>query len=399
MKSDIRYSCDAEREIVGYDALVVGLGGMGSAASYHLAKDGHEVLGLEAFSRGHTWGSSHGGSRIIREAYAEAVEYVPLVQRAYALWQELEAESGQDLLTVTGGLVAGLRDGKILQGSLNSARKHNLRIEQLSAVDVAERYPGIRFSDDLAAIYDPRSGILNPEKCVDAHLDRAEQLGAEIHHEEPVLDWGATSSGAWVRTHQGTYEAERLIFTAGPWAGQLLDDLRLPLTVERVVNVHFEPKKPELYGPDICPVYTLTFPEVSYYGFPLLPGQGMKVGSHTGTPTSPDDVKRTVEDSEIEEYRQVLENYFPDAAGAYKRSVTCLYTTTPDRNFIIDRHPEHNHVVFACGFSGHGFKFCSIVGEILGQLAVAGNSDYSIDFLSASRFAESSVYGSSSMGG
>lgn len=383
-----------ERGFVGYDALVVGLGGMGSAAAYHLAKDGHGVLGLEAFSRGHTLGSSHGSSRIIREAYTEAVEYVPLVQRAYDLWRDLEAESGRDLLTITGGLVAGQSNGAAIRGSLSSARRHDLRVEHLSAAEVTERYPGISLTDDLAAIYDPRSGILNPERCVDAHLDRAEQLGAELHHEEPVLEWGATDSGAWVRTQEGTYEAERLVLTAGPWAGQLLGNLGLPLTVERVVNVHFEPEKPELYGPEVCPVYTLTFPEASYYGFPLLPGQGVKIGSHTGTPTSPDDVKRSVETSEIEEYKQVLENYFPGAAGAYKRAVTCLYTTTPDRNFIIDRHPEHERVVFACGFSGHGFKFCSVVGEVLGQLAVDGGSDHPIDFLSASRFAESSMYGS-----
>lgn len=378
---------------MGYDAVVVGLGGMGSATTYHLAKNGHKVLGLEAFERGHSFGSSHGSSRIIREAYAEAVEYVPLVQRSYSLWQELEAETGVDLLTVTGGLVAGERDGAAIQGSLSSARKHELYVEPLTPEEVSERYPGIRLTEDLAAIYDPRSGILNPEKCIDAHLDRAGQLGAELHHEEPVLDWGATDSGAWVRTHQGTYEAERLIIAAGPWAGQLLDDLGLPLTVERIVNVHFEPDKPELYRPEAFPVYTLTFPDESYYGFPLLPGDGVKLGSHTGTPTSPDDVKRTVEDSEIEEYRQVLESYFPGAAGAYKRSVTCLYTTTPDRNFIIDRHPEYERVAFACGFSGHGFKFCSLVGEILSQLAVDGSSDYSIDFLSASRFAEASMYG------
>ena len=377
---------------MGYDVLVVGLGGMGSATAYHLSKQGQKVLGLEAFSHGHARGSSHGGSRIIREAYAEAVEYVPLVRRAYELWRELEEESSRDLLTVTGGLIAGLGDGDKILGALSSARKHNLRVEHLSAEEVSERYPGIRLTEDLAAIFDSRAGFLRPEECVDAHLDLAARLGADLHYDEPVRSWEATESGVRIWTDDGTYEADRLVVTAGPWAGQILAQLNLPLAVERVVNVHFEPHKPELYRPEVCPVYTLTLPEASYYGVPVLPGQGVKIGSHSGTPTTPDNVKREVEPSEVEDYRRVLEKYLPSAAGAIKWSLTCLYTKTPDGNFIIDKHPEHDRVVFACGFSGHGFKFCCFVGEVLAQLSTEGQTRHPISFLSASRFAEAASH-------
>lgn len=370
-----------------YDVIVVGLGGMGSAAAYQLSTRGQRVLGLDAHSRNHTLGSSHGRSRIIREAYAEAEEYVPLVRRSYELWGELEEKSGRDLLTITGGLVIGKPESSKVKGAVRSARRHGLFYELLSPKKVAERFPGFRLSDDLVAFLDPRAGILVPEVCVCAHLDVAASHGADLHHDEPVYDWEANGTGVRVETSLGIYEAERLVIATGPWAGELLNDLRLPLSVERIVNAHFEPLKPDLFAPERCPVYMLTVPEGYYYGFPLLPGQGLKVGADNGGETcTPHTIRREIEPKEIEEMQTVLERYMPGAMGTAKWAFTCMYTNTPDEHFIIDRHPQYERVVYGCGFSGKGFKFASVVGEVLADLATEGETRHPIGFLSASRF-------------
>ncbi len=369
-----------------YDVIVIGLGAMGSAAAYHLAGRGQRVLGLDAYARLHTRGSSHGRSRIIRQVYKEAAEYVPLVQRAYDLWRDLEQESGRALLTTTGGLTIGERGGAAAEGMARSAQQHNLPYEELSSEEVAARFPAFDLPDGLMAVFDPMAGILAPEECVAAHLDLALEHGAELHHEEPVRRWEADETGVQVETGAGVYEAKRLVVTTGPWAGDLLSDLPLPLSVERVVNVHFEPTKPELFAPDGCPVYALSVPEGAYYGFPALPGQGVKIGRHDGgEPCTPRTIRREVDSSEIGMLKSALDRYLPGAAGPVKWSLTCMYTNTPDGHFVVDRHPEHDRVSYACGFSGHGFKFASVMGEVLADLAMHGKTEHPIDFLSASR--------------
>lgn len=372
-----------------FDVIVVGLGAMGSAAAYHLCKRGHRVLGLDTHPRLHKEGSSHGRSRIIRQAYAEAPEYVPLVQRAYELWRELEEESGRTLLTVTGGLNMGRRDGAVVGGIIRSAQQHDLPYEKLFPEEVAARFPGFDLPDDLMAAFDPLAGILAPEECVAAHLNLAIESGAELHHEEPVRRWEAGEAGARVETEVRAYEADRLIVTAGPWAPELLSDIDLPLSVERVVNVHFDCPRPDLFGADRFPLYTLDVQEGSYYGFPLLPGQGVKIGRHDGGEVcTPHSIRRSIGREEIEVLRSVLDKYLPGAAGAVKWALTCMYTNTPDRNFVIDLHPEHDNVAFGCGFSGHGFKFASVLGEVLADLVVSGRTEHPIGFLSSSRFLE-----------
>jgi sarcosine oxidase len=361
---------------------------MGSAAVAHLAKRGQRVLGLEQYERQHANGSSHGVSRIIREAYFEAPEYVPLVQRAYTLWRELEKESGRFLLTVTGGLNIGTPDSEFVVGSQASAKLHDLPYEYLNAAEVTERFPGFRLTDDLVAVYEPNAGYLKPEGCMLAHYHIASKHGATLRFSERVSEWSASDAGVRVKTDKGTYEADKLVIAAGPWAGQVMAGLGLPLSVRRIVNVHVRPEQPDPFRSQRCPVYLMQVPEGDYYGFPIFPGRGLKIGRHDiGEQTTPETIRRDVDASEIKMLREVLDRYLPGASGMVRETLTCMYTDTPDSHFIIDLHPEHENVAIACGFSGHGFKFASTIGEILADLATNGTSQHEIGFLSLARFA------------
>jgi sarcosine oxidase len=374
--------------LASYDVIVLGLGAMGSAAAYHAARRGQRVLGLDAHPRGHDLGSSHGRTRMIREAYYEAPEYVPLVQRAYALWRDLEAESGRSLLRITGGLYLGRPDSELVAGVLASARQHGLAHDELDAAEVTARFPGFRPTEDQIGVYEANAGILEPEACVGAHLDLAARHGAELRHAEAVRRWSPDGDGVRVETEQGSYRADRLVITAGPWAAEVLAELRLPLTVWRLVNAHFEPTRPELFDVARCPVHLLSVPEGLYGGFPALPGQGVKLGRHDiGEVCGPHTIRREIDDGEVEELRTVFERYLPGSAGPLLWSFTCMYTMTPDHHFILDRHPQHTQVTYACGFSGHGFKFATVIGEILADLALDGSTRHPIGFLAADRFA------------
>jgi sarcosine oxidase len=371
-----------------YDAIVLGLGAMGSAAAFHLARRGRRVLGLDAHPRGHALGSSHGTSRIIREAYFEAPEYVPLVRRAYALWRELEAETGRPLLRLSGGLNIGRADGELVPGALASARAHGVRHEALSAREVNERFLAFRLPDELTAIFEPTAGVLRPEAGVAAHLDVAARHGVELRHGEPTLAWSADGDGVRVETSAGAYLADRLVVAAGPWAGRVLAGLGLPLEVWRVYNVHFRPTRPEPLAPDRCPVYMLELPDGFYYGFPDDGDDGVKVGRHdVGEPCTPETARRDVSETEVDALRSVFDHLMPGLTGPVVRTLVCLYTMTPDRHFVVDRHPAHPQVAFACGFSGHGYKFAPVIGEALADLATEGDTRHPIGFLSARRFA------------
>lgn len=369
-----------------YDVIVIGLGAMGSSATYHLATRGARVLGLDAHPRGHTLGSSHGKSRIIREAYFEAPDYVPLVQRAYALWRALENESGRSLLSITGGLNLGQPESAMVSGALASARMHGLPYELLTPAEVHARFPGFRLPDDFAGVFEPNAGILDPEACVSAHLDLAARHGATVRHEEPVLSWSATSTGVRVETARATYGAGGLVITAGPWASEHLTELALPLEIQRVVNVHFAPRQPDLFAAPGSPVFLIEAPEGDYYGFPNLPGQGVKIGRHdAGERCTARTVRRTVDPEEIDALRDVLDRYLPGAAGEVIATLTCMYTNTPDRHFVLDTYPGQPRVAYGAGFSGHGFKFSSVIGEVLADLATNGATALPIAFLSAAR--------------
>lgn len=369
-----------------YDIIVLGLGAMGSATAYHAARRGYSVLGLDTHVRNHTQGSSHGRSRIIRESYFEGTEYVPLVQRAYERWRELEEESGKHLITMTGGMYIGSPRSSMITGVKRSADEHRLACDYLSAAEVMFRFPIFHVPDGMVGVYEVNGGILDAEACVTAHLDLATRYGAELHHGEPVVHWVADGSGVCVETPQGNYKGERLIVAAGPWTNDVLFELSLPLTVWRVVNAHFEPTRTD-FGVGQCPFYILDVPEGIYYGLPALADQGIKAGRHdVGEACTPRTIRRDVTSSEVDMLRSVLDHYVPGAAGALKATTTCIYTMTPDTHFLIDRHPTHSQVVYASCCSGHGFKFSSAIGEILTELAVGATPELSIGVFSASRF-------------
>ncbi len=369
-----------------WDAIVVGLGIMGSAATATLARRGWRVLGLEQHAPFHTLGSSHGKTRIIREAYFESPEYVPLVQRAYQLWQELERRTGRSLLRITGGVSIGQPESPFIVGARRSAIEHGLSHELLTAEEARRRYPALAVPDDFVALVEGRAGILFAEECWRAFCEDAIQQGAVLRFGEKVERWMVDGDGVMVETEQGRERAERLILAGGPWSPRLLEELGLPLTIRRVLVIHTEPREVERFRPERLPIFLLDVPEGEYYGFPWLPDQGVKFGRHDdGEVCTADAVRRVVTDGEIQWMTTVLERYLPGAAARVLSRVTCLYTMTPDAHFVVDRHPEWPQVVFACGFSGHGFKFAPTIGEALADLA-EGKTALPIGFLSASRF-------------
>jgi sarcosine oxidase len=365
---------------------------MGSAAAYQLAARGARVLGIEAFERAHSLGSSGGLSRIIRLAYFEHPDYVPLLRAAWAMWPRIEAELGEPgaLMKVTGGLYIGRRGSAVLDGSLRSAETHGLAHELLDADEVRRRFPALGVDDDMAALHEPLAGALFPERCIDAHLTLAERSGAELRFGERVTAWSATDAGVTVITDRGTYEADRLVIAAGAWLPKLAPELDLPLTVERNVLFWFEPvAQPEVFDAERLPVWiTELDADHAYYGFPILPGHpGVKVSRHHGgTPVDPDEVEREASDADERPVRDYMGRYMPLANGSRLDARVCMYTNTPDFHFVLDTHPEHDNVIVASPCSGHGFKFSSVIGAIVADLALNGRTDFEIGFLSIARF-------------
>jgi sarcosine oxidase len=369
------------------DVLVLGLGAMGSAALYHLARRGHSVIGIDRYAPGHRFGSSHGHTRIIREAYFEAPEYVPLVRRAYSNWRELEAESGQHLLAILGVVSVGARDSEIVCGVLKSSELYGVPCELLEGDDLSCRFPGIDPPDGMVGVFEATGGVLDPEACIRAHLSLAASRGARVLYAEPVTFWEATATSVRVGTAKREYTADRLIVAAGAWTSTLLPDLSLPLEPWRVFYAHYDSTNRERYTPENCPISIWDTPEGDYYVVPYLDERGLKAGRHdAGQPVDPDDMNREVHDHETAELSTVLEKLMPGSTGPVLEAETCIYTMTPDQHFIIDRHPEHDQVVYACGFSGHGYKFASVFGEILADLAIHGRTTHPIGFLAADRF-------------
>jgi len=375
------------------DVIVLGLGGMGSAAACHLARRGRRVLGLERYTAPHDRGASHGRTRVIRQSYYEDPAYVPLLLRAYELWRELSRETGVDLLHEVGGLMMGQPSSAVVTGSLRSARLHGLPHEELTAADIRRRFPAFHPPAGTVALYERAAGFVRTEAAVQAHLDRAAALGAELHFEEPALAWEETADGVRVRTARGTYEAERLVICPGPWAPRVLANLGVPLEVERQVLYWFQPEggiEPFRFGH--FPIFIWETPDgASPYGFPAIdgPNGGVKVAFYRAPevePCDPDSVDRVLRPREIALMRQAIEPLLPALRGPLLQGVTCLYTNTPDKHFVIAPHPASPRVTVACGFSGHGFKFCSVVGEILAQLVVDGRSRLDIGLFSPSRF-------------
>jgi sarcosine oxidase len=367
------------------DTIVIGLGAMGSAATYQLARRGVTVRSFETYLHGHSRGSYHGNSRLIRKVYPKP-EYVPLVDRAFQLWHRLEEETGRRLLTMSGALGIGLPGSNWIEGARKTAIACGLSPEVLTADEVIHRFPGFRPRQDHLILFDPDAGILYPEDCVAGHLDVAKKYGALLHYTEPVLSWKTSDAGVEVRTPSDTYRAGRLIITAGAWSQQMLS-VTIPLEVRRQVIAHFQPIDSNRFGLPACPVFSWEVQEGHFFGSPDVSGQGLKIGRHDGgLRVSPDDVPTTIDPSSINELRAFLDEYMPGSAGELVQAYTCLYTMTPDSDFVIGSSGSNNTVVYACGFSGHGFKFAGVIGEILADLSTSGKTGHDIRLFDADRF-------------
>ena len=346
---------------------------MGSAIACEVARRGMRVAGLDRYAPPHANGSSHGESRIIREAYFEHPAYVPMVQRAYGLWHELEATSGKTLLLETGGLMIGAPDSALVLGARRSADQHGLSHEMLTASEVQNRYPALCPEPGMVAVWEPRAGILDPEACIDALSSRARGLGAELHVDEPAQAWRVDGEQVYVRTKDAEYCARKLIIAAGPWVGSLVPELQAKLRIERQVVFWFDSAgNAAAFAPNRCPIHIWQYDGGRFfYGFPDL-GNGIKLGfHHDGATTTADMVSRDVAPNEVDRVRAAACRFTPHADGPLRRAAVCLYTNTRDERFLIDRHPAHAQVLIASPCSGHGFKFAPVIGEIVADMIEA----------------------------
>jgi sarcosine oxidase len=364
-----------------FDVIVIGLGGMGSAAAAHAASRGKRVLGLEQFQPAHDQGSSHGRSRVIRLAYFEHPAYVPLLRRSYELWRRLEEQTGRRLLQITGGLMIGSPGSEVVNGSLRSPREHHLDHEMLDAAQIRLRFPPFTPGPGTVALYEKQAGVVFPEEAIRAHLDVAVDHGAHVHFDERVEEWSVTSSGRVdVRTSRGRYECDRLILAPGAWGSQLFKIDWLPLEVEPQQLHWFAPAGGESpFAPDRFPIYIWDLGTgVQFYGFPADDEGRVKVAFFRSKVKGEDAI------------RAALAPCIPGlAGGTLLETVSCKYTLTPDHHFVIGRHPDYAQVVIASPCSGHGYKFASVIGEILSDLAIDGATRHPIDLFAPERFRDS----------
>jgi sarcosine oxidase len=374
-----------------YDVAVVGLGGMGSAAAAELAARGSDVLGIERFGVAHDLGSSHGGSRIIRQAYFEDPAYVPLVVRAHERWRELEAATGARLLTETGGLMLGPRSCKTVAGSLASAERWGLDHELLDAADIARRWPTLTPAASDVGLYEARAGVVRPEATVAAQVGLARERGAELHFNEVVTGWRTTSSGIEVATEGSLYRARRIVLAPGAWAPQVLAELDLPLAVERHVQFWLRPTVPiERFSPERQPVYVWEDSKgAQVYGFPALGSgrDGVKAAFfRNGTPALADAMPRTVDPDEVTPLLEFLRSRIPTLGPGVCAAVACMYTTTPDEHFVLGFPQGETRVVVCSPCSGHGFKFVPVIGEVVADLVDSGGTRFDISLFDPGRF-------------
>jgi sarcosine oxidase len=373
-----------------FDIIILGLGANGSSALWHLARTGKKVLGIDRFQPPHTHGSSHGESRIIRQAYYEAPVYVPLLKAAYAEWKDIEKASGKTLFQKTGGLMLGREDAAVIRGSLLSAKTHHIPYEYLTSSDLQKRFPAFLPQPDTVGLLEKEAGILYPEACITAFLSEATANGATIRYNEKALDINPSKDKIELTTSVGKYAAAQLILTAGAWTGQLLPELQLPLKVKRQPLYWFkeaDASRAKSFLPHNMPVYIWEYlPGRMFYGFPDL-GNGIKIAwHHNGRDIAPDQLKQFTSPDETAEMKEIAERYL-GMQPIYNTSSVCMYTNTPDEHFIIDRHPTHHNIIIASPCSGHGFKFSSLMGKILADMAADKKSAFDLSPFSITRFA------------
>lgn len=379
-----------------FDVIVVGVGTMGAAACLELARRGKRVLGLEQHRLGHDLGSSHGGSRIVRDCYFEAPDYVPLLLRCRSGWERLERESGRRIVHRCGVLYLGASESEVIRESARSGTAFDVPFESLDAAGVCARFPQFRMPDGWHAIFEPGAGFARPERAVRTASDLAMRAGAILREGLRVLGWQETTTGIRVQTDAGVFEAGSLVLTAGAWTAGMATALGVPMVPLRVPIAWLQPRDEQLCRVPTMPVWYIDRPGQSgLYGVPIAPDQGsphgVKVAMHgDGVVVDPDAPRRQASPDELEAIRGATDGFLPCAAGAVTAGSTCLYTMSPDGHFVVDRLPGCRSVFVACGFSGHGFKFMPVIGEALADLATTGSTALPIGFLATGRFARGS---------
>lgn len=375
---------------MAYDVIVLGAGSMGISAGYYLARQNKKVLLVDAFDPPHTKGSHHGSTRIIRHAYGEGEQYVPLALRAQELWLDLEREIGQQLFFQTGVLNIGDPETDFIKGVIRSAQRYDLPLEVLRSEEIQKRWPGFSLPDHLVGGFEATSGVLKSEEAIRSYRQLAERHGATILTHTKVNDISIREDGVTIVANGQAYEADRLIVTVGAWAANLLPslNLQLPLTPVRKVIAWYKVDEAEYNGTRF-PAFTFHLSDGSqYYGFPSIEGAGLKVGRHDGgIQINPDEELAefgTYQEDE-QDLTNLLSRYISGTEKVLDYGKACMYSLTPDENFIIDLHPDHPHVAIAAGFSGHGFKFASVVGEVLSHLVTKGTTDYDISLFPIKR--------------
>ncbi len=364
-----------ESRLAIWDVIVIGVGGVGSATAMHLAKAGVRTLGIDQYHPVHDRGSSHGQTRIIRQAYFEHPCYVPLLQRAYELWHDLEQQSNQKLFHRTGLVELGPSDGIVIPGVHSSAATYRLPIEKLTPFEIHQRWPGIKGEDHWEAIVELNAGFLKVERCVQTHLDLAVQNGCKLIHNCSVHQWSSDSREVRVATDYGIEKAAQLVIAGGPWTRSLVPDLSKNLQVFRKHLYWFEPRNNGYREEDGFPCFFHETESGFFYGFPCINGKGVKIARHSGgQPIEAPDPDAAASQITDERDRQLVidyaSQYLPGLGSQLISSASCYYTSTADENFVIDQPANHQNVTVVAGLSGHGFKFASALGEIASQLAL-----------------------------
>jgi len=384
-----------------YDVIVLGLGAMGSAAIYQLAKRGAHVLGIDRYAPPHGFGSTHGGTRVTRLAIGEGEHYTPLAKRSHEIWREIEYQTGANLLCTNGGLIisskvnpASTHVKGFFQNTVDAARKHGVAHELLDAAEIRRRYPMFNVRDDEFGYFEPSAGFVRPEACVHGQLELAKKHEAVLRTGETVLSYEPRADGVSIVTDKGSYEADRLIIAAGAWAPELLGpDFAHLFKIYRQVLLWFQPRGSiTAYRPDRFPIFIWELPDAGQgiYGFPAIDGTtgGIKVASESFVETTnPDDALREVSSEEIAEtHARYIAPFFPDLSDVCVKSAVCLYTVTPDFGFIIDQHPGSDRVMVASPCSGHGFKHSAAIGEALADWATKTQSRHDLSPFGFARF-------------
>jgi sarcosine oxidase len=366
---------------------------MGSAILATCARRGKAVIGLEQFKRGHDFGASSGKTRMIRKAYFEDPAYVPLLRRTYELWRELERETNEEILRITGVLMVGREESEIISGSRRSASEHGLPIDVLSKAEISARYPNLRTHEGEIGVFEPEGGVLKPERAIEAQLNVASAHGAEMQFGVALKNWRATRDGFEILLADETRISARvLVLSLGPWFKTTLESLGVPMRVQRNVQAWFTSRMAE-YEVGRFPAFLVDRKEfpAPIYGFPDF-GDGIKAAFHgAGDLIDAEHCDREIDhERDIAPLAELLEEWMPGAFGPLREAKTCMYSLTPDEHFVIDRHPEHANLILCGGFSGHGFKFAPVVGEIGADLGLKGGTFHPIDFLSLRRFSPQS---------